>query len=168
MANFNLNDYETVESRIGRFYSLYPDGRIITENVTSPADRERGLWVVKTCIYVSLEEQDKRNPKSTGYAFEVDGGSGASKFAALENSETSSIGRALANMGLHGNKRATREELAKVQRGESWAPPKIDWAAEIDKLTSKDQARGLYALAKSENAPKDVLEAITVTAESFS
>jgi hypothetical protein len=56
-------------------------------------------------------------------AFEVDGGSGANKTAALENAETSSIGRGLANLGMSGDKRGnaqtrpTREEMAKAQRG---------------------------------------------------
>jgi hypothetical protein len=28
---FNLDDYETVESRIKKFYELHPDGRITTQ-----------------------------------------------------------------------------------------------------------------------------------------
>jgi hypothetical protein len=39
------------------------------------------------------------------------------KTSALETCETSSIGRALANMNLSGNKRASREEMEKVARG---------------------------------------------------
>ena len=33
MPRFNLNDYETVEDRIKRFYAEHPDGRILTELV---------------------------------------------------------------------------------------------------------------------------------------
>lgn len=175
MANFNLNDYELVETRIGRFYALYEDGRIITENVTTPEDRAAGIWVVKTTIYTNIGDQAANLPKATGYAFEVDGGYGANKTSALENCETSSIGRALANMGLHGSKRASRSEMAKVERDVSpvpqnvpkWDKPLLNWDEEISKLDSVEGARGLYALAKAENASKKVLDAITAKGKTF-
>jgi hypothetical protein len=173
MANFNLNDYELVETRIAKFYALYEDGRIHTENMTTKEERERGLWVVKARIYKTLEDQRLGCPTSTGYAFEVDGGYGANKTSALENCETSAIGRALANMGLHGNKRASREEMAKVERGvtpkaDAWEAPLINWAEEIAKLDDANGARGLYALAKAENAPKAVLDEITAKGKALS
>ena len=176
MANFNLNDYELVETRIRKFYSLYEDGRILTENVTTREDREKGIWVIKTTIYLSADDQYKHLPKATGYAFEQEGGMGAAKFSSLEVCETSSIGRALANMSLSGNKRASREEMAKVERmeaaanapkPEAWDKPLINWPEEIAKLEDANGARGLYALAKSENAPKAVLDAITAKGKTF-
>ena len=174
MANFNLADYELVETRISKFYSLYEDGRIQTENMSTKEDREKGIWVVKARLYTTQEDQRLGLPKATGYAFEVDGGYGANKTSALENCETSAIGRALANMALHGSKRASREEMAKVERGatppakpEAWDKPLINWAEEISKLDNADGARGLYALAKAENAPKAVLDEITAKGKSF-
>lgn len=174
MANFNLADYELVETRIGKFYSLYEDGRIVTENMTTKEERERGLWVVKARLYTSQEDHRLGLPKATGYAFEVDGGYGANKTSALENCETSAIGRALANMALHGSKRASREEMSKVERGvtppvqpDAWDKPLINWAEEIAKLEDANGARGLYALAKAENAPKAVLDEITAKGKSF-
>ena len=116
MANFNLADYETVEERIRRFYDLYPDGRILTEDYTSDADRAKGVWRVKTTIYLDEGSLAAGLPKATGHAFEVDGQGMTQKAAALETCETSSIGRCLANMNLSGNKRASREEMEKVQR----------------------------------------------------
>jgi hypothetical protein len=116
MANFSLQDYETVEERIRRFYDLYPDGRIVTEDYTTEDDRLKGVWRVKTTVFLDEGSQAAGLPKATGHAFEVDGQSGANKTSALENCETSSIGRCLANMNLSGNKRASREEMAKVQR----------------------------------------------------
>lgn len=174
MANFNLADYELVETRISKFYSLYEDGRIQTENMSTKEDREKGIWVVKARLYTTQEDQRLGLPKATGYAFEVDGGYGANKTSALENCETSAIGRALANMALHGSKRASREEMAKVERGatppakpEAWDKPLINWAEEIAKLEDANGARGLYALAKAENAPKAVLDEITAKGKSF-
>jgi hypothetical protein len=171
MANFNLNDYELVETRIRKFYSLYEDGRIITENVSTPEDRAKNMFVTKTSVYTSLAEHAANLPKATGHAFEIEGGMGAAKFSSLEVCETSSIGRALANMSLSGNKRASREEMEKVQRMESkpdaWEKPLINWAEEIANLEHADGARGLYALAKAENAPKAVLEAIETKGKSL-
>jgi hypothetical protein len=167
MANFNLNDYELVETRIRKFYSLYEDGRIITENVSTPEDRAKGMFVTKTSVYTSLAEHAAGLPKATGHAFELEGGMGAAKFSSLEVCETSSIGRALANMSLSGNKRASREEMQKVERMDAWEKPLINWAEEISKLEHADGARGLYALAKAENAPQAVLAEITAKGKSF-
>lgn len=174
MANFNLADYELVETRISKFYSLYEDGRIQTENMSTKEDREKGIWVVKARLYTTQEDQRLGLPKATGYAFEVDGGYGANKTSALENCETSAIGRALANMALHGSKRASREEMSKVERAvtppktaEKWDKPLIIWEEEIAKLDSVEGARGLYALAVAEGMNKGVLDAITNKGKTF-
>ena len=156
MAMFNLNDYETVEERIKRFYEAHKDGRIITENVTTEQDRNAKTWVVKSFIYLSAGDQAAELPKATGYAFEIDGGGGANKTSALENAETSAIGRALANMALSGNKRASREEMAKVQRAEG----KNDWLLEASKLTTVEDLRKLYAKANVSKADKATLDEI--------
>lgn len=117
MARFNLDDYETVEQRIARFYKDQPDGRIVTCDCTNDADREKRTWRMQASIFMSGEEQERGLVKATGYAFEIDGTQGANQTAAMENAETSAIGRALANAGYSGNKRTTREEMQKVERG---------------------------------------------------
>jgi hypothetical protein len=117
MANFNLEDYETVEQRIARFYKDNPDGRIVTENLTTLQDRQVLTWVVKATVYLNNKEQGSTLAKATGLAFEIDGIGMANKTSALENAETSAIGRALANAGYSGNKRTSREEMEKVARG---------------------------------------------------
>lgn len=161
MAQFNLNDYETVEERIKRFYSMAPDGRIITEDLTTPQDRSVLTWRVKTTIYLSGEDQELGLAKATGHAFEIDGQGGANRTSAWENAETSSIGRALANMGLSGNKRATREEMAKVERGET--PKGRNWLAEAEAFAlvyDVKALRGLYAEMVKANAPKNLIEQV--------
>jgi hypothetical protein len=145
MPRFNLEDYETVEERIKRFYSDHPDGRIISYELTSEEDRARKMWVVRAQVFTNHEDQHANCPKASGFAFEIEGTAGANQTSSLENAETSAIGRALANAGYSGNKRASREEMAKVERGapveESKKVPddfivKVDAAVSVDELTN--------------------------------
>ena len=160
MAQFNLADYETVEERIKRFYNDHPDGRIITKNLTTLQDRQVSTWVVRATIYFDEGSQAANLPKATGFAFEIDGAGMANKTSALENAETSAIGRALANAGYSGNKRTTREEMAKVERGVTPQAPARNWQNEIDALATVEDARQLYNEARTRKAGNAVLEAI--------
>jgi hypothetical protein len=167
MAQFNLADYETVEQRIKRFYADNPNGRIITKNKTTPTDRSVSTWVVKAEIWLPLDfDKESVNVrfveqaylKATGWAFEIDGQGMANKTSALENAETSAIGRALANAGYSGNKRASREEMSKVARAES-----RDWLGEADNLAltyDVDGLRLLYTDAVAAKVSADILEKI--------
>lgn len=159
MAHFNLEDYETVEERIKRFYILYEDGRIITENITTAEDRKSNTWVMKATIYISDGDQSAGLAKATGHAFEIDGSGMANKTAALENCETSAIGRALANMSLSGNKRASREEMQKVAAGSREQNNK-DYLKLAEDILNIEDLRALYAEAKAAKAPAEVLDKI--------
>ena len=145
MASFNLADYETVEERLKRFWAdkANADARLVTVNHTTPEDREKGVWVVEARLYLSAADQEKNLPKTTGWAFEIDGQAGANKTSALENAETSSLGRCLANYRYSGNKRASREEMAKVARAEA---AKRDWLGEAEKLALSYDVEGLRLL----------------------
>ena len=166
MAQFNLNDYETVEERIRRFYKDNPDGRIITDNQTTLQDRQVSTWVVMASVYLN-NETDK--PKATGLAFEVDGVGMANKTSALENAETSAIGRALANAGYSGNKRASREEMAKVARDNKPKATSKDWLAMAAELgTDLDGLRLLYREAKTGGADTATLDKIKAIANGLS
>ena len=172
MANFNLADYETVEDRIKRLYELHPDARIVTKNLTTLQDRQVSTWVVQTEIWlpvwtlpsasVEFVQSDGWYLKATGLAFEVDGTGMANKTSALENCETSSIGRCLANMNLSGNRRTSREEMSKVATDVTPKPVR-DWAGEAEKLAlvyNLDGLRALYSEAQASAATKDVLDMI--------
>jgi hypothetical protein len=164
MARFNLEDYETVESRIKKLYELHEDARIITEWVNQYDEvLDRRTWVVKATIYLSAGDQANGLAKATGYAFETDGTGGANQTSALENSETSSIGRALANMALSGNKRASREEMQKVLAADEVANllgAERDWLADAKQMTDVEKLRRLYLEAKAAHAAPDVLKEI--------
>ena len=159
MAKFNLADYETVEDRLKRFYKDWPDGRILTENETVPEYRQEKIWVIKAIVFLSGEDVERGCPKATGYAFEIDGTGMANQSSALENCETSAIGRALANAGYSGNKRTSREEMEKVARFEE-VSKKRDWLAEAEALQDVDKLRLLWAEASKQGAPPEVLEKV--------
>jgi hypothetical protein len=158
MAQFNLADYETVEERIRRFYKDNKTGRIITDNITTLQDRQVSTWVVKASVY--LDDQTDR-PKATGLAFEVDGQGMANKTSALENAETSAIGRALANAGYSGNKRTSRQEMEKVARGATPKATSKDWIAMATDLGNDIEGlRLLYSQAKTAQAAPATLAQI--------
>ena len=107
---FNLEDYETVEERLIKYWKDHPDGQIHTEVVEATPSR----FIVKALIYRT--EADVR-PWTTGLAEETVQGRGVKATSALENCETSAIGRALANAGYATKgKRASREEMGKVAK----------------------------------------------------
>lgn len=105
---FNLDDYETVEERLIKYWKDNPDGQIHTRVIESTASR----FIVEASIFRT--EADLR-PWATGLAEETVQGRGVNSTSALENCETSAIGRALANAGYSTKgKRASREEMGKV------------------------------------------------------
>jgi hypothetical protein len=105
---FNLDDYETVEERLIKFWKEHPDGRIDTKLVEASAAR----FIVQAYIYRTEVDQ---HPWSSGLAEETVQGRGVNATSALENCETSAIGRALASAGYATKgKRPSREEMAKV------------------------------------------------------
>jgi hypothetical protein len=109
---FNLEDYETVEERLVKFWKDHPDGRIDTTLVESTLQR----FIIKAAIYRT--EVDAQ-AWTTGYAEETVSTRGVNSTSALENCETSAIGRALANAGYASKgKRPSREEMAKVKAAE--------------------------------------------------
>jgi hypothetical protein len=105
---FNLADYETVEVRLEKFIKDYPDFRIATELESFQSNR----YIVKAYLYKDLKDEVSW---STGYAEETISERGVNSTSALENCETSAIGRALANAGYAAKgKRPSREEMSKV------------------------------------------------------
>jgi len=112
MPGFNLDNYETVEDRLVKFWADHTDGRINTS--IHYYDDTRIL--VRAEVY--FDREDVR-PVATGYAEELRGASPVNRTSHAENAETSAIGRALANCGYAAKgARPSREEMQKVERGD--------------------------------------------------
>jgi hypothetical protein len=164
LANFNLNDYETVEQRHARAIAAYPDLRCVIVNHTTVQDRQSGVWVVEARVYLSADDQANDLPKAVDWAFEVDGQGMANKTSALENASTSALGRAL-RWALAGSKGASREEMQKVVSGVTPQPViPANILSQIQDLPSRDAARAFYKKMANAGAEDNVLRAIEVRA----
>ena len=134
---FNINDYETVEVRLGKFISEYPDFRVFTELLESSPTR----FIVRASIYRT--ELDA-NPWATGLAYEVVTDRGINSTSALEVCETSALGRSLANAGYAAKgKRPSQSEMAKVVAADNATP------TFKEKL---EQRQNMYGAAGSKSA----------------
>ena len=120
---FNLENYETVDERLEKFWEKYPDGRIATELVTA----QEGRYIVQAFIYKTYADSVAF---ATGLAEETISTRGVNATSACENAESSAIGRALHTGGIskhsEGKPRPSREEMVKVARTKL-AEPKQDY-----------------------------------------
>jgi hypothetical protein len=106
----DLSDYALVADRITLFYERYPAGRIVTE-LHSRTDRE---ITFRALVYRGPADAE---PAATGWASERQGDGEINSVACLENTETSAVGRALANLGFTASsRRPSREEMDKAAR----------------------------------------------------
>lgn len=141
MPKFELKDYETVETRIARFWEAHPQGRIATDLIAYGQQ-----FIVKAEVF---RDSNDSVPYASGYAEEMVGSSPVNKTSALENCETSAIGRALANGGFATKgKRASREEMAKVQRGDDGGADDGQVPGLLDRLSSVTDEEALEAIGQ--------------------
>lgn len=89
--DFKGKAYVLVSDRVLYFNEQYPEGSITTELVSSPND---DLVIVKATV----KPNDKQT--FTGYSQATWGEGYINKTSALENAETSAVGRALGFMGI--------------------------------------------------------------------
>lgn len=108
-GSFDPARYATVAERIELFYRSHPTGRIETDLVTRDAES------VTFRARVYRNEADTV-AAATGWAAEREGDGDINTVACLENTETSAIGRALANLGFTASRqRPSLEEMRKAE-----------------------------------------------------
>jgi hypothetical protein len=107
---FDPTAYAPVAERIRLFWESFPNGRISTRLV-SRTDHD---VVFEARVYRSATDSE---PAATGWAAEREGDGDVNLVACLENTETSAVGRALANLGFTAAKeRPSAEEMQKAAR----------------------------------------------------
>lgn len=121
--------YIPVNERVKAFRMLCSDGRIETELVKY----DDGIIITKATIKVNGEIA------ATGYAKEVEGSSNINRTSALENAETSAVGRALGFLGIGiETSIASYEEVTNAQMNQ-----------EGNKLATPSEKAGLIASARA-------------------
>jgi len=111
-------EYKTVALRVSEFRKEHGnDLALITEILE--------IDTVRVCMKASIVDKDDR-VIATGHAEEFRSSSMINKTSALENCETSAIGRALASLGLGGSEYASANEVqgAIAQQQNKIAPEK--------------------------------------------
>ena len=140
---FNLADYETVESRLEKWWKDYPDGRVATKIEQATDTR----YIVSAELYRT--EADAK-AYATGLASESVSDRGVNSTSALENCETSAIGRALANAGYAAKgKRASREEMSKVVQLQA-----VPQTFSVDRTEPLQLSNEEWVKAATKTAPK--------------
>lgn len=102
IINIRGKDYQTVALRVANFRQQYPDHSLVTSVVERAPD----------CVVMRADISDPSGRLiATGHAEEYRNASQINKTSALENAETSAIGRALAAFGIGGTEFASANEV---------------------------------------------------------
>ena len=153
--------YTTVAKRVQDFREKHQhDLAIVTEIVERDADE-----VVMKATIQTVEGQ----VIATGYAEEKRTASQVNRTSALENCETSAIGRALAAFGMAGSEYASADEVsAAIAQQNAPAPAPGPTQAQKDRIDNLTDALGMdesavekvRAQATSENKADQVIDAL--------
>lgn len=158
-ASYSPDDYAPVADRISLFYSRFPNGRILTELI-SRTDSE---IVFKAIVFRSPDES---GPSATGWASERIGDGDINTVACLENTETSAIGRALANLGLTASRvRPSREEMTKAARERVRAARRAASSTARDPHARRVIENSTYAFDALQHAGDQINDALLLVAE---
>ena len=130
IVNIHGREYLTVAKRVGMFREAHGlDLSLVTEIIHR--DEE--------CVVMKATISKGGVVLATGHSEEYRSASKINATSALENCETSAIGRALAALGLGGTEFASADEVARAVSGQK--PPSSVAADQWDKLDTPTQMR---------------------------
>ena len=132
-------DYVLVSDRVKSFNEEYPNGSIMTEILEQTDATQIFMKAIIT------PDNDKPNRFFTGHAQEVIGQGMVNKTSALENAETSAVGRALGLMGI-----GVLDSIASADE--------IHKATNNGKKASDKQVKFIQELVTSLNIPAEEYE----------
>ena len=132
-------DYIEVNERIKEFHKLHTNGSITTELIEM-TDR----FITKTTVIPDAKNPDR---KFTGIAYEKEDSTFINKTSALENCETSSVGRALGMLGIGiDTSVASYDEVANaIEQQQSPSAPKINLKDQEVKVDMVDLASNVLS-----------------------
>lgn len=148
-ATFDPRAYATVADRLTLFWQQFPAGRINTELVA----RDSREITFKALVY---RQANDTQPAATGWASERFDDGEVNTVACLENTETSAVGRALANLGFTASaRRPSREEMEKAERARLRRAPAAVWmvADREHQATVVHEVLQLLAVARRHGFP---------------
>lgn len=126
-VNIHGKQYPTVAYRLSEFRKAYPDWSVLTR----PLDITENRVVFEASI---VDESGR--VRSNGHSEEFRAASKINKTSALENAETSAVGRALGNLGIGADETiATAEEVLNAMKQQE-SMGKTDMASEEYTLMS--------------------------------
>ena len=172
MAIHNKN-YITVANKIGILRKHFGTRATVTTKIIENTDsifddngkmKKSGKVIVKTNIFID------RELVSTGTAEEFRAASPINKTSALENCETSSVGRALSFLGLTNSEVASAEEVQQakkqqaVKEGNGLSPTPITVDGLYERFKGASHVEGLKAIV-SEPDVHEYLESLKGTKE---
>lgn len=138
-------DYVLVSTRIAEFNRAYPNGRITTEMI-NPIDSQ--VMVIRATIIPDVKNLDRY---FTGYSQAVIGKGLVNQTSALENAETSAVGRALAMLGIGIIEDvASADEMIKRDN----SPKQIDITKTIEQIRKTTDKTKLKEWKKKAEASK--------------
>jgi hypothetical protein len=139
MIDIKGKKYATVAIRHLHLLKYFPEVRV-DEQMIESTDK---FVITKTTLYIG------ETPFAVGHAKEIFGSNFINRTSAVENSFTSSLGRAISSFGIHGSEYASAEELANAliqQKGNG----KVN-DLPIEKQTTITTLNSLYSDWKKKN-----------------
>jgi hypothetical protein len=158
---FNPDEYITVHERIEKFYTKWPQGRILTSIVEHNA--ETGFVLVRAEVY---REPDDSLPAATGHAYELKSAGHVQAGSYVEVGETSAVGRALALLGFEVRRGvASREEVERGSRKAQTAPRQPERTTPTDTPAPQPTERAPRQPSPDAEPPADLDSQILSAAE---
>ena len=152
-VNIHGKEYETVASRVNRFREEYGNTYgIVTEIISA----DEATVVMKASIFY-LYEQASTNALqqpllvATGHAEENRSSSQINRTSALENAETSAIGRALAAFGIGGTEFASANEVVNAIHQQQKPAPAASSAQGNPMAPASDKQKALITKLLGQN-----------------
>lgn len=162
--------YVLVQDRVLYFNDKYPDGQITTD---AKYHEDIKTWVVKATVFVPARigkdgswavDMETLGRRFTGHSQAVIGEGMVNKTAALENAETSAVGRALAFMGIGVIESiASADEMVKASVAPKTAPGRTgseDEALRREKAKKDRILANLKRLGKSVKDKGEIAQAV--------